>query len=120
MPAKAALRGNAVSAETKTPTKSPPHSEFLEDFRNRVRSRKCVVGPRGLELPARALWQRGAIDHEMLVAAATASLTHRFDRTSQNTTCQSGLSHYVVLFGRFKGHLTEQVFNAFHIDGILD
>jgi hypothetical protein len=43
LPAKTAFTRGTVSAETKPPIKSPQESVFLEDLRNQLRSRVCVV-----------------------------------------------------------------------------
>ena len=41
------------------------------------------------------------------------------DRPSENTTCQTRLRHDVVFLCRREGRVTEQVFDTFHIAGIL-
>ena len=52
-------------------------------------------------------------------AVASSSFTHRIDRPSENTTCQTRLRHDVVFLRRREGRVTEQVFDTFHIAGIL-
>ena len=53
-------------------------------------------------------------------AVAISSFTHRIDRPSENTTCQTRLRHNVVFLRRGEGRVTQQVFDTLHIARDLD
>ena len=50
---------------------------------------------------------------------AISSFTHRIDRPCENTTCQTRLSHDVMFLRRREGRVTQEVFDALYIAGIL-
>lgn len=52
-------------------------------------------------------------------AVASSSFTHRIDRPSENTTCQTRMRHDVVFLRRGERRVTQQVFYTLHIGGIL-
>jgi hypothetical protein len=118
-PPKIAVRPETVSAETETQPQEPANCGLLGRLREISRFERVRGGAERTRTISQDIMPDRASGVYAPAAVASSSFTHRIDRPSENTTCQTRLRHDVVFLRRREGRVTEQVFDTFHIAGIL-
>ena len=108
-----------MSAETETQPQRPANCGLLGRLREISRLERLRGGAQRIRTISQNIMPDRAAGDDAPAAVAIPSFTHRIDRPSENTTCQTRLSHDVVFLRRREGRVTQQVFDTLHIAGIL-